>query len=59
MRKKNEKSLIEFFNEQEGLIDIVIYYDYEGSRKVRRNAIIGALAGAFSGLAVYLFRRKK
>lgn len=59
MRKKNEKSLIEFFNEQEGLTDIVVYYDYEGSKKVRRNAIIGALAGAISGLAVHLLRRKK
>jgi len=59
MHKKEKKSLIEFFNEQEGITDVVIYYDYQGGTKVKRNTIIGALAGLIFGIAVRLLRRKK
>ncbi len=59
MRKKEKKSLIEFFNEQEGITDIVIYYDYKPERKVQRGAIIGAIAGLISGIIIKLLRRKK
>ena len=59
MSKKEEKSLIEFFNEQEGITDVVVYYDYKPERKVQRGAIIGAIAGLISGIAVHLLRRKK
>ena len=58
MHKKEKKSIIEFFNEQEGITDVVVYYDYQGSKKVKRGVIVGALAGLFSGIAVHLLKRK-
>lgn len=55
----DQMSIIEFFNEQEGITEVIVYYDYKGSRKVKRGVLIGALAGLVSGIVVKLIKRSR